>query len=924
MKRRGEIAVVVLMFVLIVLILAFEAVYIYSVISHKDIKITGWLIGDDGEEYTLVTIYPEQEVGRVRDDFYGVNTHLAFLSNPIGVGSRKLIDIDNDGTTETPANYTWHRQKFLDAGMRNQRGDMYLSNYYTLLNNLGFERWINVTSAVINTSGSVIAIDWYNGAYNFGGTYAGNFSRSTDTHSGNYSMYVASNKSGGVAFIYRYIPLPANHTINFTFWIKSSNVTYAKAGWDDGLYRVCDLYTTGSGNWEQLNCSFNTNGNIYSGTLRFDVNADNDESFLIDDFQMYVDENKQNYVNKVSLENVTDLIDWAYANNQKVYIIADSASAIVTWTCYSKSLGYCSGDIDYDESYAPAVVDFLKIVTRNGLHASIVEVEITNEPYGYYNWFANISYDNVLGALEYMKLFNSTIKAIKDTYSEIKVGGPSGFRNAPILTQTFLSNMSLMNYPADFHSIHPYGYELTNNLEQYKDIMNYYKNCKLYHVECSHIVASEWSIGNTLMKNASDYTKRYKTSLGQSYISMLNYLPNFITSQIYQWSERYSYVNNSANYSEYPSKWHMVLDPQFNSIDAGELTSEYNVTKDFAHYHAAGNMIVNSSSNNNSIKSVASLNPQGIWHITVINTATNNINVNIDVSSTGVEAIKDLSNGKIYPVVNGIANVGVLTEYDVKHYEGVAFPEQPEIIPEIEEEEEVLDEEIELSEEEILIEDETGEIIEEIDIQDEVTQDNETEIIDETIETTEKTSKRRSIFKTIFLWDTGDSTNLNLVEENLTENKTESLGEIIIDYITGASSNDDNYSKDKKSSSSSSSTETSNDEEALLTEGIKSEVSDSTNTTYTLSQALSNKGYMSIIIILLGGIIVVGLIIKGIYKKKKHNADMIIKLNDWVKRAKALGYNYTKMKTLLEEKRWNSGLIERALEQNGVERESLY
>ena len=114
-------------------------------------------------------------------------------------------------------------------------------------------------------------------------------------------------------------------------------------------------------------------------------------------------------------------------------------------------------------------------------------------------------------------------------------------------------------------------------------------------------------------------------------------------------------------------RWCMVSEPQLICI-----LSTYNVTKDFAHYHAGGNMIINSSSNNNSIKSVASLNPQGIWHITVINTAINNINVNIDVSSTGVEAVKDLATGTIYPVSNGVANVGILTEYDVKHYEGIA------------------------------------------------------------------------------------------------------------------------------------------------------------------------------------------------------------------------------------------------------------
>ena len=165
-------------------------------------------------------------------------------------------------------------------------------------------------------------------------------------------------------------------------------------------------------------------------------------------------------------------------------------------------------------------------------------------------------------------------------------------------------------------------------------------------------------------------TKEYAANYGLFYMASLNLYPENIIMIAYQWADSVVY---GPGYPEYPHQWYSVQEPALGL----EYKPPYNVTKDFAHYHAGGNMIVNSSSNNNSIKSVAGLNPQGIWHITVINTATNNINVNMDVSSTDVEAIKDLANNVIYPVSNGIANVGVLTEYEVKHYEGIADYEPP-------------------------------------------------------------------------------------------------------------------------------------------------------------------------------------------------------------------------------------------------------
>jgi hypothetical protein len=614
-----------------------------------------------------LTVNFTNSIGNIRDDFYGANTHIKWLSKPTIGTTRALIDINNDGTGETPANYTWQREKWLDAGMNNQRGDMYLSSYYTFINNVGFERWTNITSETVNSSKTCLIQYWNCGSYLARGNYTQTFSKSTDAHSGLYSLNVSENQTSSVAFVYRYLTLPANHTYNFTVWIKSSNVITWKAGWDDYVNgTACTKDSSSSGNWEQLNCGFYSNGTYQQ--IRIDANAGTNENFLIDDLQFYIDGKAQNYINILSLENVTDLIDWAYENNQKVYFIADRPTTIIPSYCYTSPTStltnpfYCNGTIDYDETYTPVVVDFLNQTTQNGLYSSTVLVEVSNEPYYYDGWYVNISDDNVSGALEYLDVFNSTIKAIKTAYPSIQVGGPSGFRNAPILTNTFLSNMSLMSYPADFHSIHPYGYGTTNGLEQYVDINNYINNCTYYGVDCSHMVASEWSVGNTIIKNTSSYSNQYEMSWVQSYISLLNSYPANVTSQIYQYSEMYSYINNSAYYYEYPSKWHMVLDPQFNSSDSGELTKGYNATKNVAHTQKVGNTVVNSTSDDACIKIVSSKSTN-FYAVTIINTCPESKNITLDLNKE-ITTLINYETGQNY-YSNSPFELGILDGYSI-------------------------------------------------------------------------------------------------------------------------------------------------------------------------------------------------------------------------------------------------------------------
>ncbi|MBP6857560.1 hypothetical protein KBC25_04000 [Candidatus Pacearchaeota archaeon] len=88
-----------------------------------------------------------------------------------------------------------------------------------------------------------------------------------------------------------------------------------------------------------------------------------------------------------------------------------------------------------------------------------------------------------------------------------------------------------------------------------------------------------------------------------------------------------------------------------------------------------------------------------------------------------------------------------------------------------------------------------------------------------------------------------------------------------------------------------------------------------------------NEEIILIIAILLAAIITIILIINFIVKRrkrKKREQEVMPKLNEWVKQAKEMGYNYTKIRTLLEINGWEKKLVKKALKNNGLEKPEGY
>jgi hypothetical protein len=149
---------------------------------------------------------------------------------------------------------------------------------------------------------------------------------------------------------------------------------------------------------------------------------------------------------------------------------------------------------------------------------------------------------------------------------------------------------------------------------------------------------------------------------GWAYISLLISYPANVTSQIYQWSEKCSYLNESTTYPEYPSKWHMVLDPQFNSDDSGVLTQGYNITKSFATYCPSGSTVYSSSSNNSYDKSVTCCKGNSC-NLIYINTNTEALNKTFNLSHMP-STIRNYETKTTYTASDNF-NYGLVDSYNI-------------------------------------------------------------------------------------------------------------------------------------------------------------------------------------------------------------------------------------------------------------------
>src|SRR3989338_3133129 len=189
--------------------------------SNPDIRNFAGKVIDEFQDFlginavTIVNVTANfsKQVGEIRSDFYGVNTHAFWL------GSGTEIDTNGDGSLESDSNLSWHRAAFLDSGMGAIRWDANLENYYSDGNfSRDFESWNDANVGYVVSDSSTGTAGWRISPYNGG---AGFISRSTDAHLGSYSLNVTTNQSSYL-YLYEIIDLNEDGNYNFSAWIKGT------------------------------------------------------------------------------------------------------------------------------------------------------------------------------------------------------------------------------------------------------------------------------------------------------------------------------------------------------------------------------------------------------------------------------------------------------------------------------------------------------------------------------------------------------------------------------------------------------------------------------------------------------------------------------------------------------------------------------
>jgi len=632
------------------LVLSFAMFFLNFNINLGSLPVTGHSILMQADSVAQVNVDFSKEIGIIRGDFYGANTH-GFL------GRDQRIDANVDGTLDSYSYTEWHREKWLESGMGYIRDDMGLGwNYfYDSWDNLDFENWTNESVGFFNSSKETGAVGWkvspYGGAFGFA-------SRSEDSRSGSYSLNVSCNKESHV-YVYRNVGFKIGNNYNFSIWVKSNGTISLIIQRLDN-YQSCGSTSVSGDGTEWKHVSVSCNNAPYSG-YRAVIDAINkDESVLLDDASLT--ENSLPYIPIYyfagNLSAKTDRLKWAEENNIRILTIADY---MPTWLADTSMEG-CNKSkrtdcMPYDiELWKDLVIDYIDRVTENGKYDNM-DIEVWNEPY-LGSLLSELPYDSPTKSFYYNQLYDATYHAIKAKYPNIAVGGPSGYHGAPNMLKGFLSNFSKQ---MDFVSVHPYisNYESDTN-GMYNKTKWLFDLCKKYNANCSRVINSEWNVGNVLIKNSSQNSTRFETNIALAYSDVLNNWPSNVSMVLYQWSEAKKYLQ-TTNYPEYPQRWSMVSEPALDNV----YYPSYNVTKNFATYHSAGSMIVKSNSNGN-IKVVAS-KKQKEQYITLINIGANT-SLRLNVTGNISSSIKDLETGGAYVIKSGMAEVGTISQYQIRYF----------------------------------------------------------------------------------------------------------------------------------------------------------------------------------------------------------------------------------------------------------------
>ena len=595
----------------------------------------------------------ENVSGTIRQHFYGANTH-------------------SPSYMTSSANSSFLMNAWNYSNMSIQRKDLSVYSYYTGIANRHIEYFSNTTPADYNTSASTygnLPKDWSEGYAN---DPYGRIGASSDSHSGDYSLNVSVYNSGTV---YPQIALQTGSSnwmpygyYNFTAWIKtnSSSVQFKVINETGSYTNLCAVTLPTGGNngeWTQYNCTFNlTTQSANTIAVAIVVNGNGSNRWaLIDDIEATRNGEqffywKKNVSGSGSDENWTTELEFANATKGIIeFVCLSTPEFLANYSTNCSSAYYCAPE--NATLWAQLCANKTKDWTNNGQYNSSIMFEIINEPElsAFMNLSGSYSSEKVT---PYNLIYNASYWAIKEIYPNNNVCGPGAtqqYTNTTLGFLEFLGNAS-NGAQTDCFAFHDYTDPLNTSLVEYAE--KYLGNCTANGLSCPWILIDEFNVGSDIEKNTSSYAEKYEMDVANGFIGILNAYPSIVSLVLYQWTELYSYSNTSY-YPEWPKKYAII-----NALD-NETSPAYYATANFTRLCPAGSNVLNTTSDDGLIRTVACKNINHYSYI-IANAGLDSRNLTLNLTNYPYNNITNIMTDEIYlKDSNNQTNVGIIDSYDV-------------------------------------------------------------------------------------------------------------------------------------------------------------------------------------------------------------------------------------------------------------------
>ena len=617
------------------------------------------------------------QIGDVRENFYGNGAQF-----PTKLGGGWMIDTSNTGVRNVSSNTTWWRETFLEGGNTITYYDAYLENHYDGVENPDFEYWKNSTSKDI-TSNEERVWGW---TFEGQGGSTVHSSRSTDSHSGDYSVNLTGvSGTNGILFSNwqntQGYNLSKDYHYNVSFWVKGTGTFGLNLQEIGGSFSACGgpgtktVFTIDSADgWQHVFYNCTRTSEQYEVRVGVD-GVGVGETILIDDFELTQNGSYYNWWYDGNITPFEDAIEWSYQNNVEQMLIMDFMPRFLA----NRSNLCVDNEQDSDiEDCAPynystfgeISTDFYKRATQ-GIYNS-TKIFIWNEPGG--SAFQD-NLPNDEAKPDFVTLYSHAYDDIKNYNPGIQVMGYRGLAGS-VKNETHLSGFAQMMFSNisnkfDGYSYHPYTTTYINaTLNMREELINLVNQCEIYSVNCSSILLSEWHPSFDF-RNESSKRDYYSLEFAYFYSQILNLFPDRLVSMYYHADDPYSYYNNPSNYNQYPAFWSGISEAGLDNPSATYYPA-YNVTKDFSEFHSSGSTIYNSSTDDYRVISLSSKISDEPY-ITILNiNQTINLTINTDED---IDVLYNLKTGERFSGQSGVFQLGESNGNEVLHL-GRMSPEE--------------------------------------------------------------------------------------------------------------------------------------------------------------------------------------------------------------------------------------------------------